>query len=58
MEKAAKIVNTKNPGKKGGETKPYEERTMKELYEQAKTVGISGRSIMKKKALIKGLRSN
>jgi hypothetical protein len=57
-EKAAKIANTKNPGKKGGGAKPYEERTMKELYEQAKTVGISGRSTMKKNELIKALRSN
>jgi len=57
-EKAARIAYTKNSGEKGGHASPYEERTKKELYEQAKTVGINGRSKMKKKELIKALRSN
>ncbi|MCG2418539.1 Rho termination factor N-terminal domain-containing protein [Aequorivita sp. F47161] len=57
-EKAARIANTSNAGKKGGEAKPYEEWTKEELYEQAKNVGIDGRSKMKKKELIHALRNN
>ena len=58
QEKAARIANTENSGKKGGKADPYEERTKKELYEQAKKVGIDGRSSMNKEELIHALRNN
>lgn len=57
-EKSARIANTKNPGKKGGNADPYEERTRAELYDKAKEVGITGRSKMDKKQLIHALRNN
>ncbi len=46
-EKSARIANTQNSG-----------RTKEDLYEQAKKVGIEGRSKMTKKELIKALRNN
>ena len=58
QEKAARIANTKNPGKKGGKADPYEERSRSELYEQVKEIGISGRSKMNKEELIHALRNN
>jgi len=58
QKKAARIANTPNAGKKGGKASPYEEWTKKELYQQAKNVGIEGRSKMKKEELIKALRNN
>ncbi|SFU32347.1 Rho termination factor, N-terminal domain [Pustulibacterium marinum] len=57
-QKAARIANTPNSGKKGGEASKYEDRTKEELYEQAKKVGIDGRSKMTKSELIKALRTN
>ncbi|MFB9055815.1 Rho termination factor [Mariniflexile ostreae] len=57
-EKSARIANTPDAGKKGGKAKPYEDWTKKELYAQAKNVGIEGRSKMDKATLIKALRSN
>ncbi len=57
-EKAARIANTNEAGEKGGEAKPYEERTKEELYQQAKKVGIEGRSDMSKKELIDALRNH
>lgn len=57
-EKAARIANTKNAGKKGGKASNYEERTKKELYQQAKELDIDGRSKMNKKELISALRTN
>ena len=57
-EKAARIANTDNAGKKGGKASTYEDRTKDELYEQAKKIGIEGRSKMNKKELISALRNN
>lgn len=57
-QKSARIANTSNSGKKGGKSSKYEDWTKDELYEQAKKVGIEGRSKMSKKELIKSLRSN
>lgn len=57
-EKSARIANTPDSGKKGGKAKPYEQWTKEELYVQAKNVGISGRSKMKKNELITALRNN
>ncbi|TDK49769.1 DUF7218 family protein [Algoriphagus formosus] len=56
QEKAARIANTEDSGKKGGKAKPYEERTKEDIYEQAKSIGIEGRSSMNKKELIEALR--
>lgn len=57
-EKAARIANTPDSGEKGGRAKPYDEWTKAELYEQARKVGIAGRSYMSKKNLIHSLRNN
>ena len=57
-QKAARIANTDNAGKKGGHAKSYEERTKKELMDKARQVGIKGRSKMSKGDLIHALRNN
>jgi len=57
-EKAARIANTPDSGKKGGRAEKYEERTKKELYQQARKVEIAGRSSMDKKELIEALRNH
>ena len=57
-EKSARIANSPNSGKKGGKAEKYEDRTKEELYEQAKNVGIDGRSKMSKDELIYALRNN
>lgn len=57
-EKAARIANTPDAGKKGGKAGKYENRTKKDIYEEAKKVGIKGRSKMSKKELIHALRNN
>ncbi len=57
-EKAARIANTPDSGKKGGKSEKYEERTKEELYQQAKKVGIEGRSKMTKDELINALRNH
>ncbi|PQJ31989.1 Rho termination factor [Nonlabens arenilitoris] len=57
-EKAARIANTKNAGKKGGKASNYESRTKDELYQKAKEIGIDGRSNMNKQELINALRNN
>ncbi|QGY47692.1 Rho termination factor [Maribellus comscasis] len=57
-QKAARIANTPDSGKKGGSSKKYEEWPKKELYDKAKQVGIKGRSKMSKKELIYALRNN
>lgn len=57
-EKAARIANTDDAGEKGGKAKPYEEWIKDALYQQAKKVGIEGRSKMDKQELIKALRNH
>lgn len=57
-EKAARIANTPDASKKGGASKPYEERSKEELYDQAKDLEIDGRSTMDKEELIKALRED
>ncbi|MGM0579187.1 MAG: DUF7218 family protein [Bacteroidota bacterium] len=57
-EKAARIANTPDSGKKGGKASPYEEWTVEELQEQAQKIGIEGRSKMNKAELIEALRNN
>ena len=57
-QKAARIANTPDSGKKGGKAEKYEDRSKQDLYEKAKQVGISGRSKMTKKELIEALRNS
>lgn len=57
-QKAARIANTDNAGKKGGSSQSYEEWTKKELMDKARQVGIKGRSKMSKDDLIHALRNN
>lgn len=57
-QKSARIANTPDSGEKGGKAKDYEDRTKAEVYEQAKKVGITGRSKMNKSELINALRNN
>jgi len=56
--KAARIANTPDSGHKGGKAKKYEDRTKDELYQQAKKIGIEGRSKMDKEELIHALRNH
>lgn len=57
-EKAARIANTPNSGKKGGSAGKYEERSKEDLYRKAKEVDIQGRSGMSKNELINALRNH
>ncbi len=57
-EKAARIANSPNSGKKGGKSDKYEDRSKEDLYQKAKEVGIEGRSKMSKKELINALRNH
>ena len=54
-EKAARIANAKKPDY---DSRPYEERSKEELYQQAQKIGIEGRSQMDKSELIKALRNH
>lgn len=62
-EKAARIANTaaargrSRTGRKGGHAGKYEERSKSDLYQEAKKVGIQGRSGMSKSELISALRN-
>lgn len=57
-QKAARIANDPNSGKKGGKAEKYEERSKQELYDKAKEVGIEGRSKMSKDELINALKNS
>jgi hypothetical protein len=57
-EKSARIANSEGAEKRGGQSNKYEDRTKQELYDEAKKVGIKGRSKMSKEELSKALRSN
>lgn len=57
-EKSARIANSKGAEKLGGKAKAYEDRTKQDLYEEAKKVGIEGRSKMSKAQLMEALRTN
>lgn len=57
-EKSARIANSKGAEKRGGHAKKYDDQSKKEIYAEAKKVGIEGRSKMTKGELIKALRTN
>jgi hypothetical protein len=60
-EKAARIANSgsrSETGSKGGKAGSYEDRSKDDLLQQAKKVGIEGRSSMNKKELISALRNH
>ncbi|WP_339863987.1 Rho termination factor N-terminal domain-containing protein [uncultured Algoriphagus sp.] len=57
-QKAARIANDPNSGKKGGKAEKYEDRNKQDLYNKAKEVGIEGRSKMSKDELINALRNS
>lgn len=57
-EKSARIANSKGAEKRGGHAKKYEDQSKKEIYAEAKKVGIEGLSKMTKGELIKALRTN
>lgn len=57
-QKSARIANSKGAEKRGGKAGKYKDRTKADLYEEAKKVGIEGRSKMTKAELAKALRNN
>lgn len=61
-EKAARIANAKAGGtdvsEKGGEAEDYDERSVDELQDRARELGIEGRSDMDKGELIDALRNH
>ncbi len=64
QEKAARISNAaakegrSTVGRRGGESEDYEERTVPELKQRAKELGITGYSKMRKAELIRKLRNH
>ena len=64
-EKAARIANANSSGgsgnqasKKGGKSGSYEDRSEDDLMQQARKVGIEGRSKMSKSELASALRNH
>lgn len=57
-EKAARIANAKANGSLDHKSTHLEDRTVKELQDEAKGIGIEGRSKMKKAELIDAIREH
>ncbi|MGJ0203080.1 Rho termination factor N-terminal domain-containing protein [Leucobacter sp. gxy201] len=63
-EKAARISNAaardgrRAVGKRGGEAEDYDERTVPELRQRAKELGLTGYSKLRKQELIQKLREH
>jgi hypothetical protein len=64
-EKAARIANANSSGgggnqasKKGGKSGKYEDRTKDDLMQEARKVGVEGRSKMSKNELASALRNH
>lgn len=57
-EKAARIANAKAEGSLDHKSTRLEDRTKDELYDEAKEIGIEGRSSMSKDELIDTIRSH
>ena len=57
-QKSARISNSQGAEKRGGKSGDYDNRTKNDLYNEAKKVGIKGRSQMTKKELMHALRNN
>lgn len=57
-EKAARIANAKAGGTLHHESTHLENRTHDELYEEAKEIGVEGRSDMSKDELIDAIRNS
>lgn len=63
-EKAARIANESagssrsDVGRRGGSAEDYEDRTIEELQERAKEIGIEGYSDMSKSELIDAIRNH
>ncbi|WP_422058583.1 DUF7218 family protein [Sphingomonas sp.] len=57
-EKAARIANAKAEGSLDHKSTRLEDRTKEELYDEARDIGIEGRSDMTKDELIDAIRSH
>ena len=57
-EKAARISNAKAEGSLDQDSTHLENRSKEELYDEAKEIGIEGRSEMSKKELIDAIRDH
>ncbi|MCP3729225.1 Rho termination factor N-terminal domain-containing protein [Sphingomonas sp. MG17] len=57
-EKAARIANAKAAGTLNHESTHLENRSKDELYDEAKAIGIEGRSTMDKDELIDSIRDH
>ena len=56
--KAARIANAKAAGTLDHKSTRMEDRTKAELYDEAKDIGIAGRSSMSKAELVKAIRQD
>lgn len=57
-EKAARIANARAEGTLDHDSRRLEERTLDELQDEAREIGIEGRSNMNKSELIDAIRSH
>lgn len=57
-EKAARIANARAAGTLDHKSTALEDRTRQELYDEAREIGIEGRSDMTKDELVRAIRSH